>query len=125
MQEMTYPVHDFEFGARCGQVVRRMAEYVDAECSVIGAMEIQRWHRRIQQCRQRFGRRIRVGEIRVERRAIGSDDVGDVVRGDVSTQFSDVFVGSYPGDQSAHSDSQKPGSRSTDSGSPTCWMSQM
>ena len=85
MQEMPYPVDDFEFGARCGQVVRRMAEYVDAERSVVGAVEIQRGYRRILQCRQRFRRRVRVGEVRVERRSIRSDDVGYVVRVDVST----------------------------------------
>ena len=70
-----------------------MAEYVDAERSVVGAVEIQRGYRRMLHVRQGFRRRVRIGEVRVEGRSIRSDDVGDVVRVDVSTQFSDVFVG--------------------------------
>ena len=32
---------------------------------------------------------------------------------------------SWPGDQSAHSDSQNPGAAKAVSASPTCWMNQM
>ena len=44
---MTYAADDFERGPRSGQVLGRMTEDVNAERTVVGAVEIQRGHGRI------------------------------------------------------------------------------
>ena len=84
MQEMADAVKDFVDRARCGQVCVDVGQQVCPERTVGGAVQIQRRHRRRLPARSRFRRRIGIGEVRVERRSVGSDDVGDVVGVDMS-----------------------------------------
>ena len=72
MQEMPCPVDDFDGRARRRQVGGHIVEHVDSERSVVGAVQIQRGHRWRLHRRQGLGNRVRIGELLIERRPVGT-----------------------------------------------------
>ncbi len=84
MQEMTDAVDDLESRSVSRKVRAEVAEQFSTDRSVVGAVQIQRRHRRRLHRGCRFGFRVRVGELRIERGPIRRNDIRDVIGGHVA-----------------------------------------
>src|SRR5258708_21914544 len=81
VQEVSDAVDDLESGSISRKVWAEVAKEVSADRSVVGAVQIQRRHRRRLHGGCRFGFSVRVGELRIERSPIRCNDIRDVIGG--------------------------------------------